>query len=128
MTAAAVAVAWKRAFGLDMAAALTAANAALVAAAKAGDAAGATAALDAGAHVNCVATESLDELLRSTPLHLAAHNGHAAVVALLLARGADVDAEDVGSWTPLHRASEHGHSNVVSQLLECGAYTEARDY
>lgn len=51
-------------------------------------------------------------------LHAAAHAGHAATVALLLARGA---APDVGNWRPLHRAAHQGHLPVVEHLIAAGA-------
>ena len=41
---------------------------------------------------------------KTTPLHLAASNGHAEMVKLLLDNGADVTAEDTLSRNPLEKA------------------------
>ena len=57
-----------------------------------------------------------------TPLHYAAREGHAGVVSLLIAFGADPNrATTAGGATPLHRASFTGRAEVVRQLLEAGA-------
>ena len=70
--------------------------------------------LDAGANVNTVVE-------RSTALHMASMNGADDIVALLLARGADVNAVDVNGWTPLQVATHHRHVAVVARLLDAGA-------
>ncbi|TGT04396.1 ankyrin repeat domain-containing protein, partial [Mesorhizobium sp. M8A.F.Ca.ET.213.01.1.1] len=57
-------------------------------AAKEGDVAAITAALDAGAGVN----ESDESDVRMTPLYLAVRGGHFAAAKLLIERGADVNA------------------------------------
>ena len=53
----------------------------------------------------------------STPLHLAAMDGNAAMAELLLAKGAEIDATDGGGWTPLMRAVANKHKKVVELLL-----------
>lgn len=53
----------------------------------------------------------------STALHMAAANGHAGVVAALLARGARLLPNHAGN-TPLHWACLNGHEAVVAALLE----------
>jgi len=62
-------------------------------------------------------------------LHLAAHAGHGAVVEVLLARGASVDARANSGATPLHAAANGGHAKVVEVLLahwdEVDAKTES---
>ncbi|KAH8054183.1 hypothetical protein JL722_8912 [Aureococcus anophagefferens] len=56
-----------------------------------------------------------------TPLHLAAAEGHADAVALLLDRGAAVDASDRWRGTPLRDAEQGGHGAVAALLLARGA-------
>src|SRR5689334_2726712 len=50
-------------------------------------------------------------------LHIAAHKGQAAVVALLLRLGLDVNTRERGDNTyPIHWAAAAGHGDVVRQL------------
>ena len=64
-----------------------------------------------------------------TPLMVAAENNDAAMAALLLAHGAEVDARHTGSgiytalkgWTPLVFAVSGGFSRMVRLLLQAGA-------
>jgi ankyrin repeat protein len=65
-----------------------------------------------------------------TPLQRAAQNGHAAVVKLLLEKGAELESKD--KWysykrTALSCAAENGHAAVVKLLLEEGAELELKD-
>ncbi|GAB4815982.1 hypothetical protein N2152v2_003028 [Parachlorella kessleri] len=61
-------------------------------------------------------------------LHLAAGNGQAAAVELLLEHGADVnDAENPEGATPLHSAVLGGDAVSVGLLLEAGADASAAD-
>ena len=53
-----------------------------------------------------------------TLLALAAENGHAEIVELLLGRGASVD---LGETTPLMLAAERGYPTIVALLLAAGA-------
>lgn len=46
---------------------------------------------------------------RSTPLHLAAQQGHAEIVKLLIQHGANIEALDGGIQTPIEVASKHSH-------------------
>ena len=50
--------------------------------------------------------------------------GHEAVVAALLAAGADKNAATQDSVTPLHLAAQNGHEAVVAALLAAGADKE----
>jgi hypothetical protein len=62
-----------------------------------------------------------------TALSFAADRGHSAVVDLLLARGADVNAKDrYYNAVPLDWAVGRGHAEVVRSLLAKGAQGEAR--
>lgn len=60
---------------------------------------------------------------KSTALHLAAENGNAEMVTLLLNLGAEVDKrrQDDHKRTPLHLAAANNHANVVKILLDHGA-------
>ena len=51
------------------------------------------------------------------PLHVAAANGHTALVSLLLGHGANPEQVTSAGWTPLHQAALHGHTQVVETLL-----------
>lgn len=57
-----------------------------------------------------------------TGLHLACVEGHAAVCALLLERGADANQADATDWsdTPFSRACQEGHVECVRLLLDHG--------
>jgi integrin-linked kinase len=54
-------------------------------------------------------------------LHWSAFYGHNIVVDLLLNRGAQINATNVGRDTALHLASAHGHKDVVHMLLKNNA-------
>ncbi len=57
-----------------------------------------------------------------TPLMIASHYGHCAVVERLLQNGADVEAKDKRFYkTALMRAAETGQEEVIKLLLENGA-------
>lgn len=56
-----------------------------------------------------------------TPLHVACHYDQEATAAVLLKRGADVNADDGAGWTPMHHAAYDGYHLLVRFLLERGA-------
>jgi ankyrin repeat protein len=62
-----------------------------------------------------------------TALHRAASRGHLKAVALLLDRGATVDAVDGEGVTPLILASYRGKTEVAKLLLERGAGVNAQE-
>ena len=59
------------------------------------------------------------EIHVSTPLHIACHKGHEAVVRVLLDRGASIDQAENDGATPLHIACHKGHEAVVPVHLDC---------
>jgi hypothetical protein len=61
-----------------------------------------------------------------TPLQTAARHGRGEVVALLIKKGADVNAADGYGYTPLHLAAEGGHLDVVKRLVTAGAKVGAK--
>jgi ankyrin repeat protein len=63
----------------------------------------------------------------SNAFYGACRNGHTAVAALLLGRGADVDAKGVFGGTGLHWAAIHGHKDTVAFLVAHGADPTIRD-
>ena len=56
-----------------------------------------------------------------TPLFIAAHKGHEAVVRALIKAGADVNKATDGCATPPFVAAQNGHEAVVRALIEAGA-------
>jgi ankyrin repeat protein len=62
-----------------------------------------------------------------TPLHKAAQNSSADVVAILCACGADVDDVDSVDRTALHIAADAGDLAVVQILLDAGASLNMKD-
>lgn len=62
-----------------------------------------------------------------TPLHLAAANGDADRVRVLIEDGAEFDVPDGDEGLcPLHVAAQYGHERVVDLLVRYGADLEAR--
>ena len=68
---------------------------------------------------------------KSSPLHRATKGikgrVYRNICELLIARGADVNAEDKYGKTPLHGAAECGNQDIVEFLLDCGADVNALD-
>jgi ankyrin repeat protein len=65
--------------------------------------------------------------MTGTPLHSAASNRNADVVAVLLEAGADPDARQSGGWTALHGAAHNGDARTAGLLLDAGADPAARN-
>ncbi|XP_056262253.1 caskin-2-like isoform X3 [Pseudoliparis swirei] len=62
----------------------------------------------------------------TTPLHLAARNGHKDIIRLLLAAGIDIN-KTTKSGTALHEASLYGKTEVVRLLLDAGVDVTTRN-
>lgn len=65
--------------------------------------------------------------LGTSPLHLAAQNGHVTTAEVLLRAGISRDARNKVDRTPLHVAAEDGHLGVVELLLKHSADIDAKD-
>ncbi|KAH9995901.1 ankyrin repeat-containing domain protein, partial [Russula compacta] len=61
------------------------------------------------------------EVIRTTPLHVASAKGNLNIVELLIKHAADLDQPDQNEETSLHLASHHGHLQTASLLLESGS-------
>jgi len=99
-------------------------QATLAMAAGSGDVGACIACLDSGSMVDSV---SLSDPFRRTPLIIASMNGHLAVVNLLIARGAEVNARDANRATALSYASEKGYEEAARALIRAHADVNARD-
>lgn len=63
-----------------------------------------------------------------TPLHMAAHQGHAEVVSRLCrVPGNEIDAIDSQGRTALHHAAALGHDDVMMELWARGCNIEPAD-
>eukprot|EP00961_Rhodomonas_salina_P163764 2205757-Rhodomonas_salina.1 len=71
-----------------------------------------------GANIHCV---------EMSAMHTAAKHGRCAAIALLVAKGADINLQDDSDQTPLHVAAQEGHLAAMFVLLELGAATDAVD-
>jgi ankyrin repeat protein len=110
-------------------------NAAMIEAARADDAAGVEALIDAGAQLNVDARDRLVDTFGepggsrrwlnysqgNTALTAAAESGSASTLRVLLRRGADVNARDDRDFTALMRAAVGGNAEIVALLLDRGA-------
>jgi ankyrin repeat protein len=63
----------------------------------------------------------------STPLILAAVNGHEDICRLLIVHGALIEAQNNYGWTPLIWAASRGHMNVCRLLIANKALAAAKD-
>ena len=62
----------------------------------------------------------------ASAVHIAATEGHADILSLLLEHGADVDGRDFGDMSPLHQAAWFGEVNAGKLLLDHGANVDVR--
>lgn len=64
-----------------------------------------------------------------TPLHFSAINGQLAATQVLIASGADVNAqasEKKRKWMPIHYAAQFGHVEVIEALIKAGVDKEVK--
>jgi formylglycine-generating enzyme required for sulfatase activity len=61
-----------------------------------------------------------------TAIHLAAARNHVEIAAILIRRGADIEARTDGGFTPLHWAAGRDAADVARLLLDSGADINAR--
>jgi ankyrin repeat protein len=94
----------------------------LHAAAMAGDETIAQTLIVAGANVGAATV-----LIGSTPLHLAAKHGQAAVIRLLVKSGGDPNRRDTLGVTPLMLAAASGNADAVTALVDAGADANAKE-
>ena len=59
------------------------------------------------------------------PMRIAAFEGHADILSLLLEHGADTDGQGIN--TPLYRAADNGKLEAGQFLLDCGADINSRN-
>lgn len=62
-----------------------------------------------------------------TPLHYAATGGHVPVMVLLMAHGAQINAESPNGSTPLMMAAMYGSPEAVKHLIQAGANLQAKN-
>ena len=67
----------------------------------------------AGADVNQATTEE-----GNTPLHVATHQGHTEIVAMLLQHGADKSIRGFNNETSLEAAQRNNHRDTIALLLK----------
>ena len=76
--------------------------------------------LDNGA-LPSIRTRTEDE---DTPLHIATLNGREALVELLIAAGAEINAQNASGNAPIHEAATFGSPAIARALLDAGADSE----
>nr|UPO70950.1 sTRP5 [Mesobuthus martensii] len=59
-----------------------------------------------------------EDAFDNNPLHVAAENGYADVLKILLENGADIHSKNEDGETAMHLAAKSGHRNIVKLLLE----------
>lgn len=96
-------------------------NLALIMVAQEGDQRELEMLLDQGAYVD--AQDSLDGFndAQDTPLMIAAREGHAHIVALLLSHYPQINIQNTSGYTALHNAVIGGHLRIAESFLRHGA-------
>jgi len=65
--------------------------------------------------------EATDDKNGNKPIHIASQNGHLDIVKLLITKGCNVNAQNLGGQAPLHMAMEYDFFHVVTCLEKSGA-------
>lgn len=68
----------------------------------------------------------MQDMLRNTPMHMAAFFGREKVIELLAKKGGDVNAINEAGRSPLYSAVHANHPHAVEALLKLGAKLDAR--
>jgi hypothetical protein len=63
----------------------------------------------------------------NTPLFQAVVLGNMKIVAILVERSNNINAENMSGQTVLHIAVQEGHTNIVAYLIRCGSNLNHRD-
>lgn len=75
-----------------------------------------------------VQVDSVSEINKTIPVHLAAQGGHLLVAGLLISRSTDsLTKADSQGRTALHFASSHGHRDMVGLLIGQGSPINCQD-
>jgi ankyrin repeat protein len=59
-----------------------------------------------------------------TPLHCACLSGNLPLVSFLIAKGANINAQNLGGLTPLHISCDRGYADISLELITHGALIE----
>ena len=72
---------------------------------------------------------TLDEpnIVRYTPMHLAAENGNNEIIRILFKNGANIEAKNNAKMTPIFNAITHKHFETVKTLITLGANIKAKN-
>jgi ankyrin repeat protein len=73
--------------------------------------------LDSGSPIHIRSTNAMN----NHPMHAAAAGKYPTIVAMLLEKGADVNATQAAGWTALHAAAQNGDVELAKLLLSNGA-------
>ena len=71
--------------------------------------------------------EGVSPVAKNTALIMASQEGHTEIVAMLLEKGANVNAKTKDGRRALFLASANGHAEIVAMLLAAGADVNAKD-
>jgi ankyrin repeat protein len=83
--------------------------------------------LEAAKYLIANGADAAVEIAGRNLLHIAAHEGQAALIPYILDCGLSIDQRDISGWTPLHSAAWMGHIDAASVLVENGASKDIRN-